>query len=412
MRRATTKHDIPNDQRLSLYHELLQHKENGRLPYGKGKELMQQYGLSKQTLSKIWKAGQESKARTGLANVAIKKKGRCGRPRRRSIKDLEVAIKAVPAHLRLTLRSLAVSSGIAPTTLWRLLQSKKLRRRTSHLKPMVTEPMVTDKHKADRVVFARSFLRQCRDGMMWHDMMDRVHIDEKWFYVTMVKRRYYLWHDEDLPVRKCSSKRHIIKVMFLTAVARPRYDHGSKTMWDGKIGMWPFVSEVPAQRTSKNRPRGTMVTAPITVTKSVYRDFLVNKVVRRIKQVWPGRRDVPVYIQQDNARPHVQVDDVAVATAGTTGGWRIQLVAQPAMSPDFNVLDLGFFNSIQALQHRQVVTCIDDLVAAVHAAFDELDFRTLDKTFVTLQKVMEESLKVGGDNTYICTRTSLQDRDC
>ncbi|RHZ41447.1 hypothetical protein DYB31_008053, partial [Aphanomyces astaci] len=152
MRRATTKHDIPNDQRLSLYHELLQHKENGRLPYGKGKELMQQYGLSKQTLSKIWKAGQESKARTGLANVANKKKGRCGRPRRRSIKDLEVAIKAVPAHLRLTLRSLAVSSGIAPTTLWRLLQSKKLRRRTSHLKPMVTEPMVTDKHKADRVI--------------------------------------------------------------------------------------------------------------------------------------------------------------------------------------------------------------------------------------------------------------------
>ncbi|RHY40530.1 hypothetical protein DYB34_008869 [Aphanomyces astaci] len=146
MRRATTKHDIPNDQRLSLYHELLQHKQNGRLPYGKGKELMQQYGLSKQTLSKIWKAGQESKARTGLANVANKKKGRCGRPRRRSIKDLEVAIKAVPAHLRLTLRSLAVSSGIAPTTLWRLLQSKKLRRRTSHLKPMVT-----DKHKADRV---------------------------------------------------------------------------------------------------------------------------------------------------------------------------------------------------------------------------------------------------------------------
>ncbi|RHY12933.1 hypothetical protein DYB25_011222 [Aphanomyces astaci] len=151
MRRATTKHDIPNDQRLSLYHELLQHKENGRLPYGKGKELMQQYGLSKQTLSKIWKAGQESKARTGLANIANKKKGRCGHPRRRSIKDLEVAIKAVPPHSRLTLRSLAVSSGIAPTTLWRLLQSKKLRRRTSHLKPMVTEPMVTDKHKADRV---------------------------------------------------------------------------------------------------------------------------------------------------------------------------------------------------------------------------------------------------------------------
>ncbi|ETV76984.1 hypothetical protein H257_09391 [Aphanomyces astaci] len=150
-------------------------------------------------------------------------------------------------------------------------------------------------------------------------------------------------------------------------------------MWNGKIGMWPFVSEVPVQRTNKNGHRGTIATSPIIVTKPVYRVFLVNN---------------------DNARPHIQVDDLAVPTAATTGGWRIQLVAQPAMSPDFNVLNLGLFNSIQALQHRQVVTCIDDLVAAVHAAFDELDFCTLDKTFVTLQKVMEESLKVGGDITY------------
>ncbi|ETV89523.1 hypothetical protein H257_00775 [Aphanomyces astaci] len=69
------------------------------------------------------------------------------------------------------------------------------------------------------------------------------------------------------------------------------------------------------------------------------------------------------------------------------------------MSPDFNVLDLGFFNSIQALQHRQVVTGIDDIILAVHGAFDELDFRVLDKTFMTLQKVMEESLKMDGDNS-------------
>ncbi|KAF0685549.1 Aste57867_22590 [Aphanomyces stellatus] len=218
--------------------------------------------------------------------------------------------------------------------------------------------------------------------------------------LTLINRRYYLWHDEAVPVRKCSSKRHIIKVMFLTAVARPRYDYKSRTMWDGKIGMWPFVSVVPAQRKSKNRDRGMPVTTPVTVTKPVYREYLLKHVIPAIMKVWPGRRSNPIYIQQDNARPHVEVDDADVKMAGCLDGWSIQLVAQPAMSPDFNVLDLGFFNSIQALQHREVVTGIDDLVAAVHRAFDDLDWRVLDKTFMTLQKVMAESLKMGGDNAF------------
>ncbi|RHY40041.1 hypothetical protein DYB30_009416 [Aphanomyces astaci] len=261
--------------------------------------------------------------------------------------------------------------------------------------------MVTEKHKADRVAFVRSFVRESpRAPMRWHDMHDRIHIDEKWFYLTLVNRRYYLWYDEAIPVRKCSSKRHIVKVMFLTAVARPRFDYVRKTMWDGKLGMWPFVAVQPAQRTSKNRDRGTLVTTPVTVTKKVYREYLLQHVIPRIKAVWPGHRDQPIYIQQDNARPHVEVDDPAVVAAGRSDGWAIQLVAQPAMSPDFNVLDLGFFNSIQALQHRQVVTGIDDLVAAVHGAFNELDWRILDKTFVTLVRVMEESMKMGGDNSY------------
>ncbi|ETV77602.1 hypothetical protein H257_08513 [Aphanomyces astaci] len=252
---------------------------------------------------------------------------------------------------------LSSTSGIPKTSLWRLLKSKKLKRRTSRIKPMMSD---TDKEA--RAVFARSFLREAMNQMHWHDMLDRVHIDEKWFYVTLINRRYYLWHDEPVAVRKGSSKRHIVKVMFLTAVARPRYDCAKKSTWDGKIGMWPFVTKAPAQRTSKNRVRGTIVTTPMTVTKPIYRHFLLQHVIPSIKLLWPSRRDNPIYIQQDNARPHVGVDDLAVAAAGCSDGWHIQLVAQPAMSPDFNVLDLRFFNSIQALQHRQVVTGIDDLI--------------------------------------------------
>jgi len=44
--------------------------------------------------------------------------------------------------------------------------------------------------------------------------------------------------------------------MFLTAVARPRFDVEDIMIFDGKIGMHPFVSSKLAKRKSLNRPRG------------------------------------------------------------------------------------------------------------------------------------------------------------
>ncbi|ETV92737.1 hypothetical protein H310_13158 [Aphanomyces invadans] len=58
--------------------------------------------------------------------------------------------------------------------------------------------------------------------------------------------------------------------MFLAAVARPRYDHHLKRMFDGKLGIWPFVKRIPATRNSKNRPKGTLVTTPLNVDAKVY----------------------------------------------------------------------------------------------------------------------------------------------
>ena len=36
--------------------------------------------------------------------------------------------------------------------------------------------------------------------------------------------------------------------------------------------------------------------------------------------------------------------------AATGGNWDIQMVRQPARSPDLNILDLGFFRSLQSQQ--------------------------------------------------------------
>jgi hypothetical protein len=77
--------------------------------------------------------------------------------------------------------------------------------------------------------------------------------------------------------------------MFLFAVARPRWDTRANRYFDGKLGMWPFVEKVPAQRaSSRNRPRrGTLITKPVSVTKEIYKKFIMEKVLPAIKEKWP-----------------------------------------------------------------------------------------------------------------------------
>ncbi|KAG3115011.1 hypothetical protein PI124_g740 [Phytophthora idaei] len=102
-------------------------------------------------------------------------------------------------------------------------------------------------------------------------------------------------------------------------------------MWDGKLGLWPLTEEYVAQRSSRNRPKGTVCTRNIdVVNRDVYKDFLIRYVIPSIKQQWPrGDRRCPIMIQQDNTKPHVLPHDADVVAAGMEGGWCIRLLFQP-----------------------------------------------------------------------------------
>ncbi|KAF0703908.1 hypothetical protein AaE_015205 [Aphanomyces astaci] len=155
---------------------------------------------------------------------------------------IEAAIKAVPFHKRETTRALAFHANIPRTTILRhMKRSRRLRCKSSYLRPLLT-----DASKEERVKFALSFVKR---NQVFDDMHNVVHVDEKWFYLTRVKGKFYVYDDEVLPDRQAKSKRFITKIMFLCAVARPRFDVWRNRMFDGRIGMWPFVVKEPAQRT-------------------------------------------------------------------------------------------------------------------------------------------------------------------
>jgi hypothetical protein len=98
--------------------------------------------------------------------------------------------------------------------------------------------------------------------------------------------------------------------MFLSAISRPRFDHGRNQWFNGKIGLWPIAHEVAAQRDSVNRPRGTMEWKDLTMDKELYTQYMLEQVIPGIMEQWP-RANRTIRLQQDNATPHMTPEEFA-----------------------------------------------------------------------------------------------------
>lgn len=397
---AHKKPNLTDDQRLAAYHMMLEMQipeKPGKLKRGALKLVAEKFKVTSDTISAIWKRGQQSIAEGKIvADCSSKIQLKSGRKKLPFNSD---ALKDIPFHKRQNQRSLALQLNMSKTRVQRLLREQQIKAHSNAIKPLLT-----DANKQARVEYCLSFLN---DQGQYDDMMDLIHIDEKWFYITRTNQRYYLAPDEEPPHRTCKSKRFITKVMFMAAVARPRWDTHGNALFDGKIGIFPFVYQKKAQRSSRNREAGTLETKPIEcINKEETRKLLIEKVLPAIREKWPkswrgkdGRNVIK--IQQDNARPHLSSDDEILAAEMKKDGLAIELVNQPPNSPDLNVLDLGWFRSIQSLQHQQdVQRNEDDLLKAVQDAFTMLPSKKLNNIFLTLQQCMTEIMKCDGSNNY------------
>ena len=296
---------------------------------------------------------------------------------------LELAMMSeIPMRRRQTMRSLSAAIGVTKSTLHRMLKREEIKRVSNRLKPLLTP-----ENETQRVQFVMDQISA--ENGEFINLTKKVHVDEK-----NVLHTYYLLPNEEPPERSAKSKRFITKVMFLAAVAQPCFNDAGDCVFNGRIGIWPFVEE--AKRNSKNRPKGTLETKRVKVTKIKYYKMLEEKLIPAIREKWISGQQVQ--IQHDNARPHgIDLNDMNLTSSD---GWDIQLINQPPNSPDFNVLDLGFFASIQSLQQQEKMVKIDDLISAVEKSFWGQSVEVLDNVWVTYQKVMECALLAGGTNKY------------
>jgi hypothetical protein len=146
----------------------------------------------------------------------------------------------------------------------------------------------------------------------------------------------------------------------------------------------------------------TMVTKAMTsVRKETSWQFLLKKVLPAIKEKWPAaEKGMPIFIQQDNTKTHIDVNDPAFLETTQDDGWDIRLTCQLPNSPDLNILDLGFFAGIQALFHKGVPNNVKEIMSMVEMAYQDYPVDRSNRIFLTQQGCMMEVMKQNGGQYY------------
>ncbi|ETV63983.1 hypothetical protein H257_19080 [Aphanomyces astaci] len=147
----------------------------------------------------------------GHKHLTLEDHRNTGRKPKRTTQEIESAIRGVPHMSRQTLLSLSAASGIPMTTIFQHKKATpRFKSKSSYVKPFLTQGNIEA-----RLRYALSFIRPLPNGRhCFSDMHEYVNIDEKWFYLTKVKRRYYAYDDEEVAARSVKSKNFITKVLF------------------------------------------------------------------------------------------------------------------------------------------------------------------------------------------------------
>ena len=135
------------------------------------------------------------------------------------------------------------------------------------------------------------------------------------------------------------------------------------------------------------------------VTKEVYCDLLITKLIPSILEKW-HRRDWlsrKIYIQQNRAKNHISCNDKLFNDTLVEKGINATLCTQASVnSPDVNLLDLGLFRAIQSFNDAAPKN-EEELIEAVSAAYDKYPHHKINQTWLTLQCCFNQIIMHHGD---------------
>jgi hypothetical protein len=348
------------------------------------KQLRDRYGgISKTNLARITKPG---------VSIVDQRKGNSG-PKCVIDEELGADIKDYmkESGWNKTYKELEAHFGIDDNTIQRHFKKHNWRgvgRRN-------LKPLLTARNLQGRLDYCN--LYRTEDFANWVD------IDEKHFYSQAKRSNIKLPPGEVNPAIKTHNKRHLPSVMVLTAIARPRPEHG----FDGKVGIWSCTVNYEAKRKSVHHNKGDVYKKYVPMDSEMYIRMVRVYVVAAIKRKMPWAKKVR--LQTDSAGGHGMshttgkervLHELSSALKVATSDVEIEVIVQPGQSPDTNCNDLGFYNSMDASMPATRPYQLDKLFKCCKDFFESYPSEKLTKIFNAKMSVIRKILAVGGDNDY------------
>ena len=394
---APSYKEMPLQQRKRALGLLLSRLKDGVLPWGSLTIVADEIRVAHSTIRRLWQQAHGAHKQSLIITPEI---ASWNNSHMISLKyshpEFRQGLKEIPRRHRKTYCSTAKSMGVALST----VQGMLLRRDVCHVHTSSLKPTLTEEHKMSRMELALSFIKK-NNTSKFENMEDLIHIDKKWFYLMKDGQRFIIAADEDEPYRHVQRKSLLTKIMFLCAVARPRYDTNKNTWFDRKIGIWPIRKWEPAMWSSKKHAKVTPVWKNQCITWDVYCEYLIQKFLPAVKERWPtsnGR----IQLQQDGAKSHILEDNVEFKEVVDEIGLNLTVFTQSPNSPDTNILDLVFFRAIQSFNHD----CPANEEELTKSVEKEYPLRKLNHVWLTLQSCLNMIIENDGGNNYKIPHTA------
>ncbi|CAN0332787.1 unnamed protein product, partial [Discosporangium mesarthrocarpum] len=134
VREGVRGHDVDTPTKNSMVARCLERRGTSKkLPYGSGKDIAQEFGISRRTVFRHLKAYDFQKAGGQSMDMSRGQQGRCGRPN--AVNDPW----EVPSIRRTSYLKWAVKSGIPLSSLWRLCKRVGARKHKRWVKPVLSD---------------------------------------------------------------------------------------------------------------------------------------------------------------------------------------------------------------------------------------------------------------------------------
>lgn len=154
-----------------------------------------------------------------------------------------------------------------------------------------------------------------------------------------------------------------------------------------------------ARQSRSNLFAGILKQRFFSVTKETYKKLFLNFVIPAMGENFPSSLSQKNIVYHSSASPHNIAYDGEILMACDDCP-TIDITLQPANSPDFNVLDLGFFSLIYSFPDHLNARKIDVLVSALSEDFHETIYMILDRVQFSLQMCLQEVMKDVERNGY------------